>query len=286
MQILPEYSYNLAIIDKQRILANAKSPKIVLAGGSNLAFGIDSEAIQHRFNLPVVNMGLHAGLGLGRILDHISPFLNSGDILVIAPEYSHFSSYWNGYNTAYEIIFETRQYRLLWSFYYGWPDNFFSYISEKYKIYKSINFNKNKIDINPLSYSRNGFNEYGDYIKHLGMENQPFSSLNDLGPLNRTYLKHFFQFVDNFSTRGITVVLSYPCYEEQSFHNSAGLIQELDTVFSAKNNLLVISTPESYCYPVNYFYDTTYHLNREGRSVRTSQLIKDLQTSGLFSNAK
>jgi len=108
MQTLPEYSYNLAIIDKQRILANTKSPKIVLAGGSNLAFGIDSESIQQRFNRPVVNMGLHADLGLGRILDNISPFLNSGDILLIAPEYSHFTSTWNGGRTAYELIFDAR----------------------------------------------------------------------------------------------------------------------------------------------------------------------------------
>jgi hypothetical protein len=283
MQTLPEYSYNLTIIDKQQILANAKSPKIVLAGGSNLAFGIDSEAIQHRFNRPVVNMGLHAGIGLGRILYNISPFLNSGDILLISPEYSHFTKSWNGERTAYEIIFDAGQYRLLWSFYFGWPtDNFLSYLSEKYERYKSINRNKNKIDTNPLSYSRDGFNEYGDYVKHLKMENQPFDTAGNAGIINQTYLKHLFQIVDDFSKREITVMLSYPCYEEQSFRNSIELIQELNTLFMAKEKLLVISTPESYCYPVNYFFDTTYHLNREGRSMRTSQLIQDLQTSGLL----
>jgi len=283
MQTLPEYSYNLSFIDKQRILANAKSPKIVLAGGSNLAFGIDSEAIQHKFNRPVVNMGLHAGLGLGRILYNISPFLNSGDILLIAPEYSHFTSTWNGDRAAYEIIFDAGQYGLLWSFYFRLPtDNFFSYLSAKYERYKSFNSNKNKIDINPLSYSRDGFNEYGDYVKHLKVENQPFNTAGNLGIINQTYLNHFFQMVDDFSRRGITVVLSYPCFEEQSFHNSVELIQKLNTLFMEKENLLVISTPESYCYPVNYFYDTTYHLNRDGHSMRTRQLIQDLQTSDLF----
>jgi hypothetical protein len=279
MRTIPEYSYNLAIIDKERILANAQSPKIVLAGGSNLAFGIDSEAIQHRYNRPVANMGLHAGLGLGRILDHISPFLNSGDILLIAPEYSHFTSNWNGGSTAYEIIFDAGEYRLLWSFYYGWPtDNFLSYSSAKFKMIPKLFFsNKNKIDINPLSYSRDGFNEYGDYVKHLEMENQPFNTDGNAGVINQTYLKHFFQIIDDFSNRGITVILSYPCYEENSFRNSLELIQELNTSFIAKENLLVISTPESYCYPVNYFYDTTYHLNKEGRSIRTGQLIQDLR---------
>jgi len=283
MQILPEYSYNLAIIDKQRILANAQSPKIVLAGGSNLAFGIDSETIQHRFNRPVVNMGLHAGLGLGRILDHISPFLNSGDILLIAPEYSHFTSEWNGNSTAYEMIFDARQYRLLWSFYYGWPGNFLSYLSAKFNMMlKSFISNKKNIDINPLSYSRDGFNKYGDYVKHLEMENQSFDADGNAGIINQAYLKYFFKIVDDFSKQGISVMLSYPSYEENSFRNSIELIQELNTLFMAKENLLVISTSESYCYPVNYFYDTVYHLNKEGRSMRTRQLIQDLQTSGLL----
>ena len=78
---LPENSYDFAIIDKHRILAGTKSPKIVLAGGSNLAFGIDSAEIENKLNIPLVNMGLHAGIGLGRILNDISPFLNSNDIL-------------------------------------------------------------------------------------------------------------------------------------------------------------------------------------------------------------
>jgi len=82
--------------------------------------------------------------------------------------------------------------------------------------------------------------------------------------------------------RGITIVLSYPCYEEQSFRNSTGFIQELDTAFRAKENLLVISSPESYCFPTNCFFDTIYHLNREGRAMRTDQLIQDLKASGLF----
>jgi len=272
---LPENAYDLAIIDKHGILANTESPKIVLAGGSNLAFGIDSAEIQDRFSLPVVNMGVHASFGLGRILDDISRFLQTGDVLLIIPEYSHFTTDWNGNSVAYELIFDTRQYWLLWSFYYRPPSNFLTYISTKLTaiIPRSQN---------PLAYSRSGFNKYGDYVKHLGIENQPFDSSEALGIINKTYLNKFFQFVDDLIKRGINVVLSYPSYEEQSFRNSTALIHELDVLFRAKENLLVISNPEFYCYPAKYFYDTFYHLNREGRTVRTDQLIQDLQTSGIL----
>ena len=283
---LPANSYDLAIIDKHRILANTKSTKIVLAGGSNLAFGIDSAEIKEKFNISVLNTGVHAGFGLGRMLDDISRFLHTGDVLLIIPEYSHFTSAWNGESVAYELIFDARQYRLLWSPYYGLPSGLSQYLSMKYDILtqtviqpiKQINTQNE----NPLAYSRNGFNEYGDYVKHLGMENQPFVSYESAGILNQSYLNNFFRLVDTLTKRGITVMLSYPCYEEQSFHNSAALIQELDTLFRAKENLQVISTPASYCYPTEYFYDTIYHLNKEGRALRTQQLIQDLQASGFF----
>lgn len=44
-------------------MENIDGPKIVLVGDSNLAFGINSEDIEDAFNMPVVNMGLHGGLG-------------------------------------------------------------------------------------------------------------------------------------------------------------------------------------------------------------------------------
>ncbi|MDR0599170.1 MAG: hypothetical protein LBG84_03690 [Treponema sp.] len=277
---LPENSYTLAIIDKNHILADTGSPKIVLVGGSNLGFGVDSAAIQSAFHLPVVNMGLHAGFGLGRILDDVSPFLRTGDILIIVAEYSHFTSNWNGVKETYELIFDARQFRLLWSPYYGPSKEFPAYLKSfqgRFLIKRSAPRD------HPPVYSRDGFNEYGDFVKHLKNKNLPFTpdapKENSEVP-NRLYLDHFFQFVDDFSSRGITVLLSYPSYEEQSFRNNAELIQELDQAFRGKINLRVISKPESYCFPTGLFYDTAYHLNAEGRVIRTERLIQDLEASG------
>lgn len=45
---------------KKTVIANS-SPKVILVGGSNVAFGLDSEIIQHQLEVPVVNMGLHVG---------------------------------------------------------------------------------------------------------------------------------------------------------------------------------------------------------------------------------
>lgn len=280
---LPRNSYELAVIDKNLRLVGTKSPKIVLAGGSNCAFGIDSAKIQNNLHIPVVNMGVNGCFGLGRILDDISPFLNKGDILLIIPEYENFNDFWNGKEAAYELIFDVRQTHLSRPHYYGLPNDFSNYLSMKISMFFKNIINKTS----DSDYTRDGFNEYGDYIKHLGMENIPFqvhyNSITDNSiTFNQTYLNRFFRFIDDFSMRGIKVVLSYPSYQEQSFRYISEMIKKLDAECRAKENLLVISNPESYCFPANYFFDTVYHLNREGRVVRTGQLIQDLQASGLF----
>ncbi|GHT77209.1 hypothetical protein FACS1894130_00790 [Spirochaetia bacterium] len=267
----PENTYMQAISDKYQRLANTVPPRIVFVGGSNLAFGIDSKAIQDALNIPVVNTGINIGIGLGRMLDAAAPFLHTGDIVVIVPEYSLFTNGWNGTYYAYELIFDTRRYPLLMHPpLYGPPTDFFVYAKNKFR---SLIPRQS----NPITFTRDGFNEYGDYVKHLEQENQPFTPTGPSGEINTKYLSSFFKLVDHLTGQGIRVIISYPSYETTSFQNSAAVIHELDTVFRAKQNISVISSPDDYSFPMAYFYDISYHLNATGREIRTERLIEDLK---------
>jgi hypothetical protein len=267
---LPSNAYHLAIIDKHRRFENTGTPRIVLAGGSNLAFGIDSRLIQNTLDVSVINTGVDANFGLGRMLDDLAPRLNPGDILVIVPEYHHFESHWNGDVAAWELIFDARQYRLLVpSTLYGFPSGILSYV--KTKLSAMI---PRRPD--PHAYTRDGFNEYGDYVKHLALENRQFAPSKPLKNLETLYLARFFAFVDAFTARGITVLVSYPSFEESVFLASETFIRELDAAFRDRA-VTVISNPGDYAFPRSYFYDTSYHLNAEGRELRTARLIRDLE---------
>jgi hypothetical protein len=270
--LLPPWrDYFQAIHDKHQRLINTESPHIILAGGSNLAFGIDSKKIQETLCINIVNFGLSAGIGLQRILDDIAPLLHAGDILVIIPEYEHFTSEWYGSSGAYELIFDAHRYPLIaHPPFYGPPSAFLPYA-------------KNKLislmphPPNPLAYARDGFNEYGDYIKHLETENQPINPSPPIGKINEKYLSSFFQLADYLTDQGIRIIISYPSYEETSFQNSAAVIHKLDAAFRVKQNITVISSPDDYCFPTDYFYDSVYHLNAKGREIRTEKLIRDLK---------
>ncbi|MDR1324439.1 MAG: hypothetical protein LBK00_00195 [Treponema sp.] len=307
----PQNSYTRAILDKHQRLMETAAPRLVLVGGSNLAFGIDSEMLQNGLGILVVNTGLHAGFGLARMLDDIALFLQSGDTLVIAPEYSHFTSTWNGELAAWNLVSDTRRYSLLVSDTFIAPEyqhladtwngnsgaglmsdisNSFLAETRLYGLPRAFpEYVRDKVlallphQPNPLAYTRDGFNEYGDYIKHFGIENQPFTPALPLEPLNPQYLARFFQFVAAFTNRGIRVILTYPSYEEVSFYTNVSRIHELDTVFRARENITVISTPDDYCFHTAFFYDSVYHLNEHGRAVRSEQLLRDLRASGLFS---
>jgi len=57
-------SYFYGSLLKLDLLKTVPSPKIVVFGGSNVAFGIDSELIEKEFGIPVINDGLNAGVSL------------------------------------------------------------------------------------------------------------------------------------------------------------------------------------------------------------------------------
>jgi hypothetical protein len=119
------------------------------------------------------------------MLDDLAPFLNPGDILIIVLEYSYFESVWNAGEAAYYLIFGTHQYRLLVNPpLYGFPADILSHM--KNKILAMI-----PRPPNPLAYTRDGFNEYGDYIKHLNIEDQRFESSTPLKSLQTQYLARF-----------------------------------------------------------------------------------------------
>src|SRR6478672_545894 len=79
--------YIAAVLEKDRLIRSTPSPKIILVGGSNLAFGIDSRMMEDSLHLNVVNMGLYAKLGLRYMLAQVKPYIRRGDVVIIVPEY-------------------------------------------------------------------------------------------------------------------------------------------------------------------------------------------------------
>lgn len=76
-----------AIIDKQKILREAPSPKVVVIGGSSVAYGIDTELMTDSLGLPVVNMSYQFFLGSDFLFQQILESLRPGDKVIASFEY-------------------------------------------------------------------------------------------------------------------------------------------------------------------------------------------------------
>jgi hypothetical protein len=81
-------SFYAVHVDKVARLNSLKSPKLVLVGGSNLSFGIDTPRLERELGLPVANMGLNAGFGVRCMVNTIRPCLKPGDTVLLCIEYS------------------------------------------------------------------------------------------------------------------------------------------------------------------------------------------------------
>jgi hypothetical protein len=247
------------IKDGHKLLLETSAPRIVLVGGSNLSIHIDTERIESEFNMPVINMGISAGLGLGRAMYDILPYMQKDDILIIAGEYRQFTHWWNGTDLAVGIAFDMHQYS--WSlphqpYLQGQAKSVFvSYL--KYKLTET----KKNLH-NPIS--------------NTDTENEPIKPVGFIGNLNPDYLTRFILLTNAFFERGVRVLVTYPTYEEISFHNSESTIYELDAALRKIPHIEVISVPETYCFSGEYMRDVI-HANDVGRELRTKLLIEDLK---------
>ena len=75
---------------QKRIIADRRAQfatRIILVGGSATLFGIDAELIEKKLNIPTINLGTHAGLGLRYLLKRAARISHPDDIIILSPEY-------------------------------------------------------------------------------------------------------------------------------------------------------------------------------------------------------
>ena len=77
-------------IKKDSLLKNVPSPRIVFVGGSNLVYGLNSQLFKDSLGLNSINTGSIATIGLSYMMDNTLPYIRTGDIVVISPEYQQF----------------------------------------------------------------------------------------------------------------------------------------------------------------------------------------------------
>ena len=271
-----------ALTDKHMMLQNIHSQKIILLGGSNVSFGMNSEKLIEKYHKPVVNMGIHAGLGLEYIVNDIKPFINKGDLLILIPEYEHF--YTNNFYGEMELVsvvfdVEPKSKHLLnytqWLHLLKYIP---SYSAKKIKNYipSLIHKKSNIVDI----YHRNSFNEFGDATIHWALPTQSYLHApqnNGNETVNEEVIDLLKSFKSFVKGKGAQLIIFPPVIDQTSYDHQKVVINKIAEDLK-KNDLAFATNPLAYRYDNALFFNSYYHLNKKGLDKRTQQLINDIDS--------
>lgn len=276
--ISPQYTheYNASFIDKMNRLKRINEPKIVLCSNSNLAFGIQSDLIEENIGMPVVNLGLHGGLG-NAFNERMALFnLNEGDIVVI----SHLEYYDDDKISDPELALITvENYFRYWKIFRlkDYPRIFSSIPKYSLKCIYRYLFKRDCEKKQPTCYSRSAFNEYGDNVFPRNIEAGESAPYIRHPRVNNTCMNRINKFYKYCKSRGIHLVISgapilcgLEGFDKNEYIQFQNKVEEL-------SECPVISDFTDYIFDKKYFYGGALHMTNEGAKLRTEQLISDLR---------
>lgn len=281
-----KYSYFSVTIDKHNRLSALAPPRIIIVGGSSVAFGIDSPQIEKQLGTPVVNMGVQGAIGLRYMLAEIMPELKPGDIVLLSPEYHQFYGYLDGKDLLLDLLMVYPQ-----GLQYLSSPRQFQTLVEGFPVAVQDMF-RDKLDRvvfgdRPLLdaiYNRTAFDAEGDVVSHLDQPSLDVSKLS-FGlddKLDNEAITVVREFAVRAQRKGARVFFLFPAVPKTHFPKIQNQARTVCRALRGQNDLALLIAPQEAVLPDNWFYNTVYHLNRQGRDTRTKQII-DVLERGLIS---
>lgn len=266
--------------NKHARLSTMESEKLVLIGGSNLAFGIDSKKLEQYVGMPVVNYGLYATIGTKAMLDLSRSHIGKGDIVVICPETNAqtYSLYYNAHSMWQALDCDLSMLRDVGISNAGkllaaLP----AFASEKWRFFRT-NTKPSPSGI----YAKSSFNKYGDIAVDRPYNEMPSrydaSMTVSLTPalLDADFVRYLNEYADHCAKQGASVYFGFSPINADAVVSTDEQKDAFCAALSEQLSFPVLGDIDTYILDADYFYDTNFHLNSTGALQRTSLLADDL----------
>lgn len=288
--LIEDDDYTWSICDKRELLRDKSHPRIIFVGGSNVAFGIDSGCFHKHLDLRPVNLGHMVGLGLDLPLKMVANELRPGDLVMIMPEYELLTT--NLFDGGAALIESLVEY---------WPEagEFLGHESPDSSIkellgreglqqfHEVVRLGLKRIPHTlkrrqkKRVYSRNNFNEYGDMVGHHGKQSKEIKGTQPITRCSRRRLKNAIRRLNEFDqmcqAAGARCFFSYPPIPEDRFRASRKIIRRIEAKLAKQLDMPILHRPNDIVFPMEFFYDTTYHLGQEGARQRSEIVAASLR---------
>ena len=267
---------------KYERLKETSGKRIVLVGGSGVAFDCDSALMDDFFpSYEIVNFGMYAGLGTKAVMDLSENYIHEGDIVILSPEQSEqtFSDYFNGeymWQAADGVFGMLRDLK---------SENFEAMLGNfpRFALEKLNYVMKGQKPQTDSIYQKKSFNTYGDIELDTCRENilpngydvnQKVRFTEDV--VQPEFMDYMNDWAKRLEKKGAVVWYRYCPVNKLSVEDMDDLAA-YDVFLRQKLDFPVIGNPENSLMEAEWFFDTNFHLNQPGKEVNTVQLIRDMK---------
>lgn len=274
----PPPGYRTGSRVKTRRLREAPSPRVVFVGGSSVSFGVDSAQAETSLGRAVVNMGSFAWLGLDFMLAEAEAGLRDGDVVVLAPELQVLETPTVRPAMMRLLRENPRAFRLpTWEDRKWFLDHGHAALGAEVRHLLRDLLSPDDASAGPAD----EFDARGDFAAYQEPQSRLPSSVPYVVPRPdsdrlRGRLASIRAFARRMDARGVRTVFAYPPLEAEAVARQKAELADLDQALGREPGLRRILTLEEAVLPRACFYDTNYHLNREGRRIRTALLVERL----------
>jgi hypothetical protein len=279
---------------KQHRLATLEGQRIVLAGGSNLAYGADSLLLEQLTGCPAVNMGMNGFFGVEYILKEAAAGARAGDLIVIAFEWDNFFKGTEGGAPELLMALKTNPTtisNLSWSQFLRAATEGLG-VAVRRKVLRLFSDgvrdaadvagvrereSDGTADLMRRIESFAGFNAQGDLVSHVDVQ---WPNTRDPGRItdriNPAVIPMIVDYARQMAARDISVMISFTPLARFSYEQHHEIVDQAYGLLKDALPGRVPAAPSAYVYDDELFFDTNYHLGGVGREQRTRDLAEDI----------
>lgn len=270
-------------------LSSAPQSRIVIVGGSSVAFGLRSDLLE--MELPgydVINMGMYAGLGSTVMPDLAAEDLRAGDVVLFSPEqssqtlslYFNAESMWQAADGHFALLR-----RLPYRNWGAMVGQFPYFAAQKARFF---------LDGNPPAgegiYTRSAFNAWGDIDHPLRIQNVMTGGYDPNMPISfdpELPTDEFIAYINDYAAmceaRGVSFYYAFCPMNAAAISQTDRLrVKAYQEYLERRLDCPILGQAEESIYDAGWFYDTNFHLNSAGAIMNTIRLAGDLKpTLGL-----
>ncbi len=279
-------SYYAQLPELYHRLTDSPGKRIVLVGGSNVAFGVDVGLLEHLlaqygYEYTVCPFGLYAAVGASAMLELSQDQLREGDVVVLAVEptdetlstYFGASAFWKCAEEAPELLTAVSPAHQA-----ALAGNYIGFLQERASICRSGSFPQAE-----GAYARSSFDEDGNMIFYragnimaLGWDTGAPVDLAAVS-ISPAFVRQVNDYCAAARAQGAEVYLSFSpvnrsALEGDTEEGTAAYFRACLDAFDCP----AISDPNRYILDSGWFYDSNFHLNSDGAVLRTCLMAEDL----------